>query len=206
MSALLVASITRASTNCLNDSEPTTSNPTSAYACSRTSHKTRAREPATVGDTVTGAATSPSKSKACCPARIFVFATSINTANSTSSCAEPMCSTIVRTPRCFDTICTATAPDAVFTRRKNNPTRTAYEHRISAPLGHQDPPKTNDHDHQIAKLTPTWHESGRKTGKYLHRAQRIRRSGCEREDQSRNQEPQPWHHPSQVDSPRRRSA
>ena len=43
----------------------------------------------------------------------------INVANSTSSCAEPRCSTIVRTPCRFSTICTAVAPEAVLTFLKN---------------------------------------------------------------------------------------
>lgn len=34
-----------------------------------------------------------------------------------------MCSTIVRTPRAFDAIWTAVAPDAVRTFRTNSPTR-----------------------------------------------------------------------------------
>ncbi len=50
------------------------------------------------------------------------FAICTSTASCVSSCAEPMCSTIVRTPRCLRAICTAVAPDAVFTFRTNNPT------------------------------------------------------------------------------------
>ena len=52
-----------------------------------------------------------------CPAANRAAAAAFNAANSTSSCAEPMCS-IEREPfRQDHTICTATAPDEVFTVR-----------------------------------------------------------------------------------------
>ncbi|BCQ06740.1 hypothetical protein JMUB5695_00149 [Mycobacterium heckeshornense] len=61
-----------------------------------------------------------------CPAANRVAAAAFSAANSTSSCAEPMCS-IEREPRRQDhTICTAVAPDAVFTVR-TKATSAAYD-------------------------------------------------------------------------------
>jgi len=57
------------------------------------------------------------RSSPACPAANRAAAAVFNAANSTSSCAEPICS-IDREPRRQDhTICTAVAPDAVFTVR-----------------------------------------------------------------------------------------
>ena len=64
-----------------------------------------------------GVAPSPSRSNGTCPASSAIRSRAIatSTASCSSSCAEPRCSTIVRTPRVFDAICTAVAPDAVRT-------------------------------------------------------------------------------------------
>ena len=81
--------------------------------------------PVTVGAVVAGGvAPSPSRSNGTCPASSAIRSRAIatSTASCSSSCAEPRCSTIVRTPRVFDAICTAVAPDAVRTFRTNHPT------------------------------------------------------------------------------------
>lgn len=99
VSAFEVGSTTRPSTNLRNTSSSTVSNPSRAYAFSSTSHNTRDALPTTVGAAVTGGpGVSASRSKACCPAWIFSLATSINEARLASSCAEPMCSTMLWTP------------------------------------------------------------------------------------------------------------
>ena len=56
----------------------------------------------------------------------LALATAINAASSLSVCADPMCSKIFRWPRIFSTICTAVAPDDVFTFRTNGLTPTTY--------------------------------------------------------------------------------
>ena len=160
VSTFEAGSITRASTSRRNASVPTRSNPRTAYASSRTSHNTRDCDPTTAGGAVTGVGVSASRSNASCPPWIFVFATSNSTASCSASCAEPTCSTIRRTPRSFDTICTAVAPDAVFTRRTNNPTPAVYEPRFSAPLTHPEPRKINDHKAPNDSPDQKWHESG----------------------------------------------
>ena len=50
----------------------------------------------------------------------------ISAASSASSWAEPRCSTIRRTPAVFSTICTAVAPEAVFTLRRYGLTPRSY--------------------------------------------------------------------------------
>jgi hypothetical protein len=65
------------------------------------------------------------RSSSVCPAANRSAAAAFKAANSTSSCAEPRCS-IEREPLCQDhTICTAVAPDEVFTVR-TKATRAAY--------------------------------------------------------------------------------
>ena len=125
VSAFEVGSTIRASTSCLNVSSPIASKPTCPYASSSTFQSTREREPVTVGAAVAaGVGMSGSRSNALCPRSSVIRsrATATSAANWASSCAEPRCSTIVRTPRVFDAICTAVAPDAVRTFRTNIPT------------------------------------------------------------------------------------
>jgi hypothetical protein len=67
------------------------------------------------------------RSSSPCPPAIRRSAADFNTASSASSCADPMCS-MSRVP-CRDewTICTAVAPDAVFTVRTYRATRAPYD-------------------------------------------------------------------------------
>ncbi len=118
-SSLLDGSMIRASTNCRNTSSPSAaaSNPSTSYADDRASHRCPIRE-AVIGNgpPASGEASRLSSSSPC-PAVIRCRATVLSSSNSTSSWAEPMCS-ISREPwREECTICTARAPDAVFTVR-----------------------------------------------------------------------------------------
>ena len=75
------------------------------------------------GPPPTPARASP-RSSSPCPAASRCRAAAFSTSSSASSCAEPRCS-IARDPRREDhTICTAVAPDAVFTVRTYATTRT----------------------------------------------------------------------------------
>jgi len=91
VSAFEVGSTTRASIRLRDTSSSTESNPSRAYAPSRTSHNTRDVLPATVGAAVIEEPeVSPSRSNASWPAAIRSFAICINTASWASSCAEPI--------------------------------------------------------------------------------------------------------------------
>ena len=66
------------------------------------------------------------RSSSPCPAASFCRAAAFSSSTSASSCAEPRCS-ISRDPRCEEcTICTAVAPDDVFTVRRYGDTRPQY--------------------------------------------------------------------------------
>lgn len=88
------------------------------------------------------------RSSSACPAAIRCAAAAFNTATPVSSWAEPTCS-IDREPRRDDhTICTATAPDPVFTVRPYA-TTTPYGRRLSAQIHSNSPP-----DPQVKSLQP----------------------------------------------------
>src|SRR4029077_1560276 len=117
-SALLVGSMIRASTSWRNTSSPpaAVSKPTTSKAWLSASHRCAAREEVIGNGTEPGWAAIPRSSSAW-PAANRSAAAAFNAANSASSRADPRCS-IERDPRRDDhTICTAIAPELVFTVR-----------------------------------------------------------------------------------------
>ena len=119
MSILLVGSMIRASTSSRNTSSPLVadSNPkTSVGRGTAPSHRWGICEEVIGNGSEPGGPASP-RSNPACPAANRSAAAAFNAANSASSWAEPRCS-IERDPRREDhTICTAVAPEAVFTVR-----------------------------------------------------------------------------------------
>lgn len=124
VSILLVGSMIRPSTSALKASSPTWSNPSEAYIDANASHTSSDAVPVTTGAQVgRPAPAAESSGSSSCSAFNRTLAASSSNASWPSSCAEPMCSIpSTRRPR-FCTIWTAVAPDAVITRRTNEPTR-----------------------------------------------------------------------------------
>ena len=120
VSSLLVGSMIRARTSARNVSSPTAPNPSASYTPHNARH--RISEPVASTTGVPGSAGCGgvrSISSACWSACRRCFAVSSSSASWSSSWADPMWSIP-------STICTAVAPEPVFTRRTNEPTRRGY--------------------------------------------------------------------------------
>ena len=105
----------RASTRCRNTSSPpaASSSPSTRYACSSASSRCPIREDV-IGSGPPPAGSRP-RSSSSWPPRSAAAAAAFSASSSASSCADPRCS-ISRDPRRDEhTICTAVAPDFVFT-------------------------------------------------------------------------------------------
>ena len=133
VSSFDVGSMIRPNTNALNASSPSWSNPSWSYTPANASHSSNEAVPSTSGSSPAGpvgpVSDSSSHGSCSCPACRRTRATSTRTARSASVCADPMCSIPnTRRPRlCM--ICTAVAPEAVVTRRTNEPIRPDYRPR-----------------------------------------------------------------------------
>lgn len=76
-----------------------------------------------------------------------------STAACASSCAEPECDTIARTPHGLHAICTAVAPDGVVAFRTDRPIRALSAPPVDTPGGHRQPWKTNGPSRQTHNYT-----------------------------------------------------
>ncbi|MFC5122111.1 hypothetical protein ACFPRL_01195 [Pseudoclavibacter helvolus] len=120
LSSFEVASTNRASTSWKNASSSTTPNPSRSHEPRITSTSSCDALPSTTATPARGRPPVPgSKSSSGWLAASLTLPACISAANWASVWAEPRCSTILRCPCFFSTICTAVAPEAVFTFRRN---------------------------------------------------------------------------------------